>query len=381
MAGIYIHIPYCKKACHYCNFHFSTTRYNDDLMIEAITKEAYLRRDFFVDSAVKDNDHQIQTIYFGGGTPSILPVQAIEQILNSIFKHFSVSDKPEITLEANPDDMDIPTLKAWKTAGINRLSVGVQSFHQQDLTWMNRAHNSDQSLQAIIDSQDQGLENLSIDLIYGTPFLNETLWMENLEQVAKLEVPHLSAYALTVEPRTALFKMIEKGKIPPVDPEKQALHFEMLMDWAAGSGYEHYEISNLAKAGHRSQHNSNYWGDVPYLGLGPAAHSYNGHSRSWNLANNQIYIQKIQADQPPIEEEQLTAENMINEYIMTRLRLIEGINVAQFEARFGKTRLQTVLDQAPAWLASGHILLQENRLLLTRKGKHFADAIAADLFV
>lgn len=350
-------------------------------MIEAITKEAYLRRDFFVDSAVKDNDHQIQTIYFGGGTPSILPVQAIEQILNSIFKHFSVSDKPEITLEANPDDMDIPTLKAWKTAGINRLSVGVQSFHQQDLTWMNRAHNSDQSLQAIIDSQDQGLENLSIDLIYGTPFLNETLWMENLEQVAKLEVPHLSAYALTVEPRTALFKMIEKGKIPPVDPEKQTLHFEMLMDWAAGSGYEHYEISNLAKAGHRSQHNSNYWGDVPYLGLGPAAHSYNGHSRSWNLANNQIYIQKIQADQPPIEEEQLTAENMINEYIMTRLRLIEGINVAQFEARFGKTRLQTVLDQAPAWLASGHILLQENRLLLTRKGKHFADAIAADLFV
>lgn len=379
MAGIYIHIPYCKKACHYCNFHFSTTRYNDELMIDAIIKEASLRQDFFRDRTMKEN--QIETIYFGGGTPSILPVSAISKVLEEISKHYSISEHPEITLEANPDDMDILSLKGWKTAGINRLSIGVQSFHQEDLTWMNRAHNSDQSFRAIVDSQDQGLENLSIDLIYGTPFLNDALWMENLQKVTTLGIPHLSAYALTVEPKTALFKMIEKGKVPPVDAQKQTHHFNMLIDWASANDFEHYEISNLAKAGHQSRHNSNYWHEVPYLGLGPAAHSYNGTSRSWNLANNQLYIQSMQENRPPVEVEELTRENKINEYIMTRLRLMEGVDLAAFEQKFGNAQVKLVQDQANAWILSGHVMLTEKAITLSPKGKHFADAIAADLFV
>lgn len=341
--------------------------------MECIRQEAILRKDYL--------RAPIATIYFGGGTPSIMAPSTIARIIDTIRAHYNVTEHPEITLEANPDDIQLSHLRQWQTAGINRLSIGIQSFHTADLEWMNRAHNEEQSLAAIQDSQAAGITNLSIDLIYGTPYLTDELWAENLEIAASLQVPHISAYALTVEPKTALYKMIEKGKIPPVDQEKQTRHFEMLMDFAAQSGLEHYEISNLAKPGFRSQHNSNYWHSVPYLGLGPAAHSFDGDARQWNIANNQRYIQSMEAGQREAEAETLTLENKINERIMIQLRLIEGLSLKQFEALFGADVRQRLVASSHPWQASGQLIIEKDHLILTRKGKHFADTIAADLFV
>jgi oxygen-independent coproporphyrinogen-3 oxidase len=287
MAGIYIHIPFCRKACHYCNFHFSTSlQYKNDF-VTALLKEIDLRVDYL-------QQELIETIYFGGGTPSLLEEDDLHRIVAHLHRHFKIADNTEITFEANPDDITREKLISWRTNGINRLSIGVQSFFDDDLKWMNRAHSAQQSVQSILLAQEEGINNLTIDLIYGTPTLGNENWEKNFKQAVTLNIPHLSCYALTVEPKTALAKMIAQHKIGDIDSERQATQFLLLTDWATAAGYEHYEISNFAKPGMRSKHNSAYWQGKKYLGLGPSAHSFNGTARQWNIANNSLYVQSLQ---------------------------------------------------------------------------------------
>lgn len=372
MSGIYIHIPYCKKACHYCNFHFSTTRHNAGEMMDCIEREIVLRKNYL--------SNKIETIYFGGGTPSIIDTERIGKIIKAVYHNFSVAESPEITLEANPDDIDKEKLLQWRSAGINRLSIGVQSFHVEDLRWMNRAHNAQQARDCIMLAQDCGFENISCDLIYGTPVLTDELWKENLATIASLNIPHLSAYALTVEPKTALHKMIEKHKVKDIDPKKQVRQFDLLMQWAKENNFEHYEISNFAKKGFRSRHNSSYWQGKDYLGVGPSAHSFNGNARQWNVSNNTLYIQSLKNDELIFEEEILTVENKLNEYIMISLRTAAGISLNKIEKDFGfleKYRIELI---AKKYIHKKMLVHQDSYLMLTDHGKHYADGIAAELF-
>lgn len=322
----------------------------------------------------------INTIYFGGGTPSLLTATEIKKLMEVVRLHFDISSDAEITLEANPDDIAEQKLIQWKEAGINRLSIGVQSFKDADLVWMNRAHTAGQALQCIELVKEVGFTNFSVDLIYGTPTLSDDEWEKNVDTIVQLGVPHISCYALTVEPGTALQKMITLHKKEAVDTEKQAAHFFLLMDWLVAAGYEHYEISNFAKPGFRSQHNSSYWQGTNYIGIGPSAHSYNGHSRRWNVSNNALYIQALKKGSIPFEIEKLTDVQRLNEYIMTSLRTIEGINLDFVQRYFGeekKNELQNVSDQ---FIANGKLQYSHHRLVLTNAGKLFADGITAELF-
>jgi oxygen-independent coproporphyrinogen III oxidase len=373
MAGIYVHIPFCKKACHYCNFHFSVSLKTTNDFIPALLKEAELQKNYL-------QQEEIATIYFGGGTPSLLNKQDLLQIFTRLHNCFNINPHAEITLEANPDDITAERLADWKEAGINRLSIGIQSFFEEDLLWMNRAHNAEQAKTCIILAQQAGFHNLSIDLIYGTPGLTDEKWEKNVAAALDLNIPHLSCYALTVEPGTALQKMIAQHKKEAVDAEKQARHFILLMDWLQRVGYEHYEISNFAQPGHRSRHNSAYWGGKKYLGLGPSAHSFNGTGRQWNIANNALYIQSLGQNKIPFEEETLTATQRLNEYIMTALRTIEGIDVNLIEKNFGKMTGKELQKNSHKFIGSGKLLMNGRLLQLTREGKLFADGIAADLF-
>ena len=318
MAGIYIHIPFCKQACNYCNFHFSTS--------------LKLKED-------------IETLYFGGGTPSILDINDLQLLFTALRKKFIFSADTEITLEANPDDITPAKLKLWKQAGINRLSVGIQSFIEEELVWMNRAHTAAESLQCIDEIKQAGFTNFSVDLIYGSPLLSDEDWKRNVAIVIEKNIPHISCYALTVEPKTALDKMITQHKKAPVDAEKQAKQFLLLMEWMQTAGYEHYEISNFAKSGMRSKHNSSYWQGKKYYGFGPSAHAFDGKKRQWNIANNALYIQSLKNNTIPFEAEILTSTQQLNEYIMTSLRTMEGLSLAIVEEKFGikiKTELQII---------------------------------------
>lgn len=373
MAGIYVHIPYCKKACHYCNFHFSVSLRNSNDFIQALLKEIVLQKNFL------DKD-PINTIYFGGGTPSLLKKEDLQQVLQQVYTSFSIAPDPEITLEANPDDITASSLADWKAAGINRLSIGIQSFFEEDLQWMNRAHNAGQAKACIALAREAGFENYSIDLIYGGPGLTDEKWKENVQQAVALKVPHLSCYALTVEPGTALQKMIQLHKKAAVDPEKQARHFLLLMDWLQQAGYEHYEISNFALPGYRSRHNSSYWGGKKYLGLGPSAHSFNGSHRQWNIANNALYIAALNRGEIPFEEEKLTPTQQLNEYIMTSLRTMQGLDLGYTRDFFGEGVTMQIQQNSSKYIASEKLWLNESRLQLTKEGKLFADGIAADLF-
>ncbi|SDZ80666.1 oxygen-independent coproporphyrinogen-3 oxidase [Arachidicoccus rhizosphaerae] len=355
-------------------------------MVDSILLEARYRKDFFqqapADTLILKTPPTISTIYFGGGTPSILPGDWIIQLIQTIKDLYPVEPAAEITLEANPDDITPNALEQWQTAGVNRLSIGVQSFIQEDLKWMNRAHTTSQAGNSVILAQQAGLSNISLDLIYGTPYLTDSLWLDNLKKANDLGVDHLSAYALTVEPRTALFKLIERGKIPPVDPEKQSRHFDLLMDWAGQNGFEHYEISNLSRPGHKSRHNSSYWQGLPYLGLGPSAHSYDGDvTRSWNIESNPLYIKILKQGNLALTEEKLSLENSINEMIMIQLRMLTGLDLLSFEQRFGKAAKDKLLELAEPAITSGQVICLQDHLRLTRKGKHFADHIAMELFV
>ena len=372
MAGIYIHIPFCKKACHYCNFHFSTTGNNMPGMVQAIIQEAGIRRDYITES--------ISTIYIGGGTPSLLQVDDCGLMIEAMRRLFAVEGGAEITLETNPDDITAEKLAAWKGIGINRLSIGIQSFIEEDLQWMNRAHNAKQALQSIQLAQQAGFNNITIDLIYGTPTLSDEQWQQNVQTAIALNIPHLSCYALTVEPKTALDKMIAAHKIANVDPEKQGRQFELLMHWLAGAGYQHYEISNFAKPGMRSRHNSSYWQGKQYMGLGPSAHSFNGSSRQWNIANNALYIKGIEQNIVPFEIEHLTPVQQLNEYIMTSLRTLEGLSLQQVQQLSTANQTAQLIHEAAIFIAEGKMVAQNNHLILTNKGRLFADGIAASLF-
>ncbi|MBN9379526.1 MAG: radical SAM family heme chaperone HemW [Chitinophagaceae bacterium] len=372
MAGIYLHIPFCRQACHYCNFHFSTSLRQKNDFIVALLKEMETRKDYIA-------REEVDTIYLGGGTPSLLTEEELGRILDRAHSLFPIARGVEITLEANPDDMTSPgKLAGWKRQGVNRLSIGVQSFFDEDLQWMNRVHNARQAAESIRDAQEAGLDNISIDLIYGTPGLSDARWEKNVSMALKLNIPHLSCYALTVEPRTALDTMIRQHKKEDVSQEDQARQFLLLMDLLAAAGYEHYEISNFSLPGRRSRHNTAYWQGKPYLGLGPSAHSYDGmSSRQWNVANNAIYIH---GDPPPSEKEILTPTQQLNEYIMISLRTMEGCDQDHVAQRFGKEKAVVLHRQAERYIHEAKIIEQDRRLVLTREGKLLADGIASDLF-
>lgn len=350
-------------------------------MIASMIREIEIRSTYHENEiAVISPEEIIETIYFGGGTPSLLSAQEIDSIIRSVSAHFNVSDHPETTLEANPDDVTIEKLAEWKMAGINRLSIGIQSFIERDLKWMNRAHDSSQAMNCIRLAKNAGFQNFSIDLIFGIPGLTEKEWEETVRTVIELDVPHIACYALTVEPKTMLHKMIRTQKKEDIDADLQAAQYVMLMNRMRSAGYEHYEISNFAKPGFRSRHNSSYWQGKKYIGIGPSAHSFNGQMRSWNKANNAIYIKSINEMKIPFEKEELTPTQQLNEYTMTSLRTIEGMDLNLIEKNFSKQQRQKIEIILKSELKKGMIIMNENRIRLTDEGKLFADAIAVKLF-
>jgi oxygen-independent coproporphyrinogen-3 oxidase len=369
MAGIYLHIPYCKQACIYCNFHFSTQVKNKAALVEALLKEIEERKDYL-------NGEAVETIYFGGGTPSLLSGQEIELLLNKVYATHALSDNIEISLEANPDDLAAPKVKELARAGINRLSIGVQSFLDEDLHFLQRAHNSMQATDSIKAAQDAGINNITIDLIYGIPGQSIEIWLQNLEKVKEVGIAHFSAYSLTVEPKTRLDHLISQKKLNPVDDEQSAGNFITLMNWAEENGYEHYEISNFCRPGSYSRHNSSYWQGKKYCGIGPSAHSYNLDSRQWNIANNELYIKAINSNEPYFEVEKLNTEQKLNEYIMTSLRTKWGFDISKVDKQF-IPHLESVL---PAHINRGHLIDEGGMIKLSRDGKLLADAIISDLF-
>lgn len=374
MAGIYIHIPFCKQACHYCDFHFSTTLKHKDAMIEALLRELKLRKDYLL-------DENIETIYFGGGTPSLLEPKEIEKIIHQIQDDFYLENHPEITLEANPDDLNADYLKGIQQVGINRLSIGVQSFFNKDLEWMNRAHNSNQAIDSIKRSQDIGIDNISIDLIYGTPNLSNKDWKENIHKAFELEIRHISSYALTVEPGTALGNWVSKGKVKALDDEQAAEQFEILMEEMSDNNFLHYEISNFCKEGYHSRHNSSYWEGKKYLGIGPSAHSFNKTTRQWNIANNHQYIDQLFKDELPSTIEVLAIEDRINEYLMISLRTSKGISFDYFEKEFGSENLSLIKRNLDSFIQNKLLTIENNYCKTTKTGKLMADKIASDLFI
>lgn len=370
MAGIYIHIPFCRQACHYCNFHFTTSlRYKNEFMT-ALLKEITL---------TARANYEIETIYIGGGTPSLLDVADIGSLLKEIRDRFSVKPDAEVTLEANPDDITTEKLEGWLHSGINRLSIGIQSFFDEDLKWMNRAHNATQARQQL-ELALRFFNNITADLIYGSPGLSDEKWKSNVLQLTSLGVPHLSCYALTVEPQTPLHKQIRQHQSSDVDPDRQSAQFLLLMQWMREAGYEHYEISNFARPGFRSRHNSSYWQGKPYLGLGPSAHSYDGSSRWWNVANNTKYISSIGQGILPFEKEDLTPIQRWNEHIMIALRTSEGLHLQAGTYGVPAGWIEELVQQSQPYVQRGLIQKEENYLRLTNEGKLLADGIAADLF-
>jgi oxygen-independent coproporphyrinogen-3 oxidase len=373
MAGIYIHIPFCKQACHYCDFHFSTSLKNKDAFLNVLKKEIQLQKDYL-------ETKSISTIYFGGGTPSLLSEKELMHIFGTLNDHFSISSNAEITLEANPDDLTKEKIKELKKTPINRLSVGIQSFYDADLKLMNRVHNSSEALSTVKLSQDRGFDNISIDLIYGIPTLTHDKWRNNLQTAFALNVKHISAYCLTVEPKTALADFVRSGKIKNVDELHSSEQFEIMLEATHNTDFVQYEISNFCKDGFYSKHNSNYWLKENYLGLGPSAHSYNGTSRQWNISNNALYIQSLEKGELNYEKENLTVIQRYNEYILTSLRTIWGTDLKYIEQNFGNNFLVHSLKEAEKYISAENVLHKENKLFLTDKGKLLADKIASDLF-
>lgn len=384
MSGIYIHIPFCKQACHYCDFHFSTSLKNKDSFLKALKKEIELQKEYLSPSILQFDrgvrEDGVRSIYFGGGTPSLLSQSELMDIFDALNKHFKISADAEITLEANPDDLTSTKIKEFKGTPINRLSIGIQSFYDEDLKLMNRAHNSKEALSAVKASQDKGFENITIDLIYGIPTLTNEKWKHNLRTAFDLEVKHISSYCLTVEPKTALAHLVKEGKIKNVDEQQSADQFEIMLEEMKKNNFLQYEISNFCKDNFFSRHNSNYWLKEYYLGLGPSAHSYNGDSRQSNISNNALYIQALEKNKIPFEEEILTTSQRYNEYILTSLRTMWGTDLNYIEDHFGKDYLVYCLSEAEKSITTGEIKNEKNKLFLTDKGKLFADKIAGNLF-
>jgi len=372
MAGIYIHIPFCKQACYYCDFHFSTSPKYKDELLQAIIKELRLQKDYLAGET-------IETVYFGGGTPSLLSADELTQIISEVASLHTISHNPEITLEANPDDLVKEKLQSLRQSGIKRLSIGIQSFFDEDLLWMNRVHKGKEAESAVKRAQDMGFENITADLIYGYPLLTDEKWKYNLDKMFALGIPHVSSYSMTVEPRTALASFIKTKKQQPMDEWQSAEQFILLMDAMQAHGFEHYEISNFCKPGAYSRHNSNYWKGVKYLGVGPSAHSYNGETRQWNVANNAKYIAALVRSEIPAEMETLSETDRINEYIMTSLRTIWGLDLKKLE-KIATGSTAELNKSSVEFFEKGWLSQKEDTLSLTQTGKLYADHIASSLF-
>ena len=372
---IYLHIPFCKQKCSYCNFHFSTSFSLKDEMLSAIKKEIQLRHNELENKTLK-------SLYFGGGTPSVLSVDEIKSLIDEIQKYFSFDNNIEITLESNPDDLNKNFLEELSKTEVNRLSIGTQSFFDEDLKLMNRAHNASEAESSIKRAQDFGLVNISIDLIYGSPTSNFEIWKDNLSKTIELQVPHVSSYALTVEPKTALEKWIENGKIRSPEETEQNQEFYYMKDFLKDNGFDHYEISNFGKPGFHSKHNSAYWKSEPYLGIGPSAHSYNGHlERSWNIANNPIYIKNLNQNILPKEKEILKEKDRFNEMIMIGLRTIWGVDLNRINQNFSSEVIDYLNQEIKSKIESGILEIENNYLKIPEKHWFLADGIASDLFI
>jgi len=374
MAGIYIHIPYCRQKCHYCNFFSVASRSTMPVMTDAICREMELQRGY-------TNNQIIETIYFGGGTPSMLETDQLGRIMNSLKGNFSISAKPEITLEANPDDISPERLYYWKKIGINRLSIGIQSFRDEDLIYLNRVHNAEKALKCLQLAREAGFDNLTLDLIFGIPTLTDEGLIFNINTALDLGIPHISAYSLTVEPRTALDLMIRKGTAAPVDEQQSARQFELLMSEMEDKGYQQYEISNYCLPGKFARHNTSYWKGETYLGIGPSAHSFNGESRQWNVSGIQPYLDSIKTGEIPAELEMLAQNQKYNEFVMTGLRTMWGCKPEEIQRRFGELPYVYFIDRVSAWMANGSVIYDQDAFKLTAKGKLLADGIASDLFM
>ncbi|WP_417354085.1 radical SAM family heme chaperone HemW [Flavobacterium sp.] len=372
MAGIYIHIPFCRQACHYCDFHFSTSMKKKQEMVTALAKEISIRKNEFTGQTV-------ETIYFGGGTPSVLTNQEIEFLINTVLENYTVSNNPEITLEANPDDLSISRITELANSRINRLSIGIQSFFEDDLKMMNRAHNAQQANECLTEAVKY-FDNISIDLIYGVPGMTNERWLQNVDKALSFGVPHISSYALTVEPKTALHNFVQKGIIAQPSDEVAHEHFMLLTEKLQENGFVHYELSNFGKEGYFSRNNTAYWLGKKYLGIGPSAHSYDGVSRSWNIANNALYLKAIENNELPAEKEKLTIADRYNEYVMTGLRTIWGVSVTRVEQEFGLLYKKHLLNEAANFISNDLLSLEDNVLKTTSKGKFLADGLASDLF-
>jgi len=372
MSGIYIHIPFCRQACNYCDFHFSTSMKKKDEMVFALAKEIIMRKSEF-------RDQIVETIYFGGGTPSRLSIADLRLLMDSIYENYAVSENPEITLEANPDDLSEDYLIELSKIGINRLSIGIQSFFEDDLVMMNRAHNSAEAKKCL-EEATKYFDNISLDLIYGIPGMSNERWKQNIETALSFGIPHISSYALTVEPKTALNKLIQTGKIAKPNDESAQEHFAILVETLEVNDFIHYELSNFGKENYFSKNNSAYWLGKKYIGIGPSAHSYDGVSRSWNVSNNSLYIKSIQEEKLPNEIEFLSIADRYNEYIMTGLRTIWGVSLQRIETEFGTEYLDYLQKQAQKYINDGLLSIDNNVLKPTPKGKFLTDGIASDLF-
>ena len=375
MSGIYIHIPFCKQACHYCDFHFSTSLKLKSNLVEAILKEIDLRIPYL-------KSKNIETIYFGGGTPSLLSEKELFLILEKIYKTYNVSSYAEITLEANPDDLSIEKLKELKRLEINRLSIGLQSYNDEELIWMNRAHTATESEASVKRSQDKGFENISIDLIYGSKFSNIANWKRTLDKTIALDVKHISSYNLTIEDKTKLGHDFKVKKELAIDDEKSSELFLEMIDRLEKNKFVHYEISNFGKENYFSNHNSNYWKGIEYIGFGPSAHSFDGVSRQWNISNNSLYIKNINdKNESYFEKEILSESDQFNEYILTSLRTIWGIDVEVLNNKFSTEIISAFNQKINAYVSKEMITFTNNQYVLTSNGKLFADKIASELFV
>jgi len=371
MSGIYIHIPFCKQACYYCDFHFSTSLKRKEDMLKAIIKELELRKN--------ELSQKVETIYFGGGTPSLLTIFDLRFLIDAVYENYNVIANPDITLEANPDDLTIQKIKELASTKINRLSIGIQSFFDDDLKFMNRAHNAKEAIDCL-SAAIGSFDNITIDLIYGIPNMSNEKWFKNLEMAFDLGIPHISSYALTVEDKTVLSNFIKKGKYPPLDENLAEQHFQTLVTETAKHNFIQYEISNFGKEGYFSKHNTSYWQGKHYLGIGPSAHSFNGISRSWNITNNTKYIVSIQEENLLQEIEILGVNDQFNEILMTGLRTIWGVSLQKIEKQFGIDVKEQLINNAQKFIQNETLKIANDILFITEKGKFLADGIASDLF-
>jgi oxygen-independent coproporphyrinogen-3 oxidase len=374
VAGIYIHIPFCKKACFYCDFHFSVSFKSKADIIESILLETKRRREFF------EKEEIIETIYFGGGTPSVLTMSEIDEILGTVYEVFNVLPDAEVTFECNPDDLSLEYLKMLKLVGINRLSIGIQSFNENHLVWMNRSHTASQSLQCVHDAASVGFNNITIDLIYGVPQLDNQEWRDTVKQALALPINHLSAYSLTMEENTPYKKLVQQKKYKQPDEDQSSIHYEILIQEMNSAKWEHYEVSNFCKQGNSSKHNTGYWQQKKYLGIGPSAHSFDLENRSWNVSNNAQYLERIASNKKTFETELLTLQDRLNETLLTGLRAKWGINLAELKEDYAYDILTRFKEEIGYWQSTNWAQLEGDVLRLTDQGLLFADYIASELF-